>query len=96
MLITTCPDPLALAQAVKRYHKEHRFLIAMEKPDGTIHLYGSNEPLQALIEARTDHPLGTVIGEYEYLPTANLAALAAQAQDPVSRALRTLGEVPKE
>jgi len=96
MLLTTCPDTPDLALAVKRFHKEHRFLCAMQKPDGPIHLYGSNEPMQALIEARTDHPLGTVIGEYEYLPMENLHALAAQAQDPLSRALRSLGEVPPQ
>lgn len=93
MHLATCPDIADVALAVKRFYKEHRHLVAVSDPLTTkIHLFGTNESdTQALIEARTEKPNGEVVGQWEYLPTADLTKLAQQAQDPRSKALKSLG-----
>jgi hypothetical protein len=95
MQIAIAANPAELAAAVRRFHKDHRFLCAIENPvTKKIALYASNSAaVDALIEARTDFPKGEVVGEYEYLSNAAIAALAATRGNPVAQALRHLGTV---
>lgn len=95
MHLFSSPDTLALAQAVKRLHHEHRFLAAVVDAGQTYHLFGSPVSCtDALIEALTERPLASRHGEYEYLDPHTLARIAsARPQDPLAQALKNLGRI---
>lgn len=98
MRLAICSTFDDLAQAVRRFHKDHRFLCAITRLDDSIALYGANtQAVDALIAAREDYPKGTVVGEYEYLSPETIKALRnPHSRDPIAQAMKHLGQTARD
>lgn len=92
MHLTTCPNPQALAEAVRANYKAHPFMAAVEFL-GRYHLFASPTSTDdAAQEAATDFPKGTPAGQFEYLAPDIVRTLARPTDDLLAH-LRNLGRL---
>lgn len=77
--------PSELASTIRRLYKSHRFLVAVETLSGIAIYAGETTATDTLIEARTEHPYGVILVEWEYLSNETRRTLAGPEFDALHK-----------